>query len=227
MTSTVPHELDGFQLRLEPASPALAAPSPSGSTPEKATQRPALLLLHGTGGDENDLIEFGRGVALGTTLLGLRGQVREGWMNRWFRRHGEGIFDLPDLEARAAELAGWLERHAAALGLTRPPVAVGYSNGANIAAALLMRHPGALSGAVLMRAMNGLSPRPDLALTGCPVLLLSGRDDPLAPPASRRVLVEALLGAGANVSEQVSAPGHGLAIQDIEATRDWYARQSF
>ena len=185
---------------------------------------PPLLLLHGTGGNEHDLIAFGRQISPGSSLLGVRGRLLEGSLTRWFRRHGEGLFDLADMAERAAELAAFTASAGLRFGWSRAPVAIGYSNGANIAAGLLMRHPGVLSGAVLMRTMNGLSPEPGLDLAGTPVLLLSGRHDPLAPEASRAVLVAALKQAGAVVSEKTTASGHGLETGDADAAQDWLAR---
>jgi phospholipase/carboxylesterase len=198
--------LDGFHLSYHAGADASA---------------PVLLLLHGTGGDENDLVPFARMAAPDAALLGLRGRSPEGFVNRWFRRHGEGIFDLPDMEGRAAELAAVIGRAGRRFGFTGPPIAIGYSNGANIAAALLMRHPQALGGAVLMRAMNGLSPAPGLDLGGKRVLLLSGRQDPLAPEASRAILVGSLQAAGAHVDQRITAPGHSLDRGDVEAVREW------
>jgi phospholipase/carboxylesterase len=198
----------GFHICHEPGSDAHAPP---------------LLLLHGTGGDEHDLMAFGRRIAPASSLLGVRGRLLEGSLTRWFRRHGEGVFDLADMAERATELAAFTGSAAQRFGWTRAPIAVGYSNGANIAAGLLMHHPGVLGGAVLMRVMNGLSPSPGLDLAGTPVLLLSGRHDPLAPPASRALLVAALEEAGAAVDQQTTAAGHGLEVGDAEAAGGWLA----
>lgn len=182
-----------------------------------------LLLLHGTGGDERDLIAFGRAVAPRSPLLGLRGRRTEGPVTRWFRRHGEGVFDLPDLEARQAELLSAIEAAPAAFGFARPPVAIGYSNGANITTAMLMRGGArALSGAVLMRSMAGLEPRPDLDLAGLPVLMLDGAYDPLAPTASRSA--QWLTQHGAQLERKTGGPGHELTADDMRLTRDWLAR---
>lgn len=200
--------IHGFQARHEPGLEPTSLP---------------LLLLHGTGGDENDLIEFGRMVAPRAPLLGLRGQVKEGFANRWFRRMGEGVFDLDDLERRAADLAEAVRAAGVELGFAGKPVAVGFSNGANIASALLLRHPGVLGGAVLMRAMDTLPPAEGLDLAGLGVLLLNGAQDPMAPAASREALVRSLRGAGADIVEQVTAPGHGLTMNDVNAARAWLA----
>ncbi len=198
----------GFHVHHQPGSDSSASP---------------LLLLHGTGGDEHDLMAFGRRIAPGSSLLGVRGRLLEGSLTRWFRRHGEGLFDLADMAERATELAVFVSSAGQHFGWSRAPIAVGYSNGANIAAGLLMRHPGTLSGAILMRAMNGLSSEPGLDLAGTPVLLLSGRHDPLAPETSRAVLVAALKQAGAVVTEAVTASGHGLEAGDAHAAQGWLA----
>jgi phospholipase/carboxylesterase len=185
---------------------------------------PPLVLLHGTGGNEHDLMAFGRAIAPDSDLLGIRGRASEGPVTRWFRRFGEGRFDLEDMAAKAAELAAFLADMRLRLGWTRAPVAVGYSNGANMAGGgLLMRHPEALSGAILMRTMAGLEPRAGLDLAGRKVLLLSGADDPLAPAASRARLAGALADAGAEVREEITGPGHGLVPADADAARRFLA----
>ncbi len=179
-----------------------------------------LVLLHGTGGDESDLIGFGRLVSPGATLLGVRGQLLEaGRVTRWFRRHGEGVFDLDDLAERADAFGAWLTRAGATFGLTGAPIAIGYSNGANMASAAMMRRPGAFAAAVLMRGMNTLPIAPGGSLAGSHVIFLNGADDPLAPAASRSILIEAMRGAGATVSEAVTAPGHELSQADADAAR--------
>ena len=149
--------------------------------PATIADAPPLLLLHGTGGDENDLLPLGRAVSPGSALLSPRGKVLENGMPRFFRRLAEGVFDEADLRRRADELADFIAEARAAYGLAAP-IALGFSNGANIAAALLLLRPDALAGAVLMRAMVPLAepPKPDLA--GKPVLILSGAADPIVPP---------------------------------------------
>ena len=129
---------------------------------------PPVLLLHGTGGDEADLVPLGREVAPGAALLSPRGNVLEGNMPRFFRRFREGLFDEEDVRRRARELADFVAAARHAYGLAQP-LALGYSNGANIAAALLLLHPKALAGAILLRAMAPLaeSPKPDLSAFPC------------------------------------------------------------
>ena len=142
-----------------------------------------LLLLHGTGGDENDLLELGRALDVQAALLSPRGQVRERGANRWFRRLAEGVFDTQDLLARTDQLAAFITSATAHYRLdTSHLVAVGFSNGANIAATLLLRHPQLLRGAVLFAPMVTLNDPPMVDLSGVGVFLAAGRADPIAPP---------------------------------------------
>ena len=141
-----------------------------------------LLLLHGTGGDENDLVSLGRTLDPDANLLSPRGKVLENGMPRFFRRLAEGVFDEEDVKRRADELAAFVREAADAYGFAADRVAaVGYSNGANIASAALLRHPGLFRAAVLLRPMVPFEPEalPDLA--GVPVFLSAGRRDPIVP----------------------------------------------
>jgi phospholipase/carboxylesterase len=190
-----------------------------GTTPG----RTPLLLLHGTGGDENDLLPLGREVAPGAALLSPRGRVMEGPMPRFFRRLAEGVFDTQDVIRRAAELAAFVEAACAAYGIAKP-IAVGFSNGANIAAAMLLLHPQALAGAVLMRALAPVDPPSPPALAGVPVLVLTGNADPINPVAKAQRLVDALADAGAEIAHEVVAGGHGLTRKDVELAMAWLAR---
>jgi phospholipase/carboxylesterase len=185
--------------------------------------RTPLLLLHGTGGDENDLLPLGREVAPGAALLSPRGRVMEGPMPRFFRRLAEGVFDTQDVIRRAAELAAFVEAARAAYGIARP-IAMGFSNGANIAAATLLLHPQALAGAVLMRALAPVDPPSPPALAGVPVLVLTGNADPINPVAKAQRLVDSLADAGAEVAHEVVAGGHGLTQKDVELATAWLAR---
>ena len=183
-------------------------------------RRPPLLLLHGTGGDESDLLPLGRTVAPGAALLSPRGGVLENGMPRFFRRLAEGVFDEDDVRRRAADLAAFVGEARAAYGLPAP-VALGFSNGANIAAAVLLLHPGVLAGAALLRPMRPLSDLPVPDLADFPVLMLSGALDPIVPEANARGLAEGLRAAGARVAHTVLPAGHGLSEADVTATRDW------
>ena len=182
--------------------------------------RPSLLLLHGTGGDENDLLPLGRAVAPGSALISPRGKVLENGMPRFFRRLAEGVFDLDDLVRRTHELADFVRAAQAAHRLPKP-VAVGFSNGANIAAALLLREPRLLAGAILLRATLPLEPeqRPDL--TGIPILILSGSADPMVAAERRDRLAAVLTDTGADVTHEVLPAGHGLTVQDIGLASPW------
>lgn len=186
-----------------------------------AARRP-LLLLHGTGGDETDLLPFGRLVAPGAALLSPRGAVLENGMPRFFRRLAEGVFDEDDLRRRTDELADFLRDSRARYGIGAP-VALGFSNGANIAASLLLRHPGVLAGAVLLRAMVPFRDTPAARLEGTPVLLLSGTADPIVPAANIARLAAVLAQAGASVTHEELPLGHGLSQMDAALTRDWLA----
>ncbi|QQP93654.1 alpha/beta hydrolase (plasmid) [Skermanella sp. TT6] len=196
--------------------------------PAEAPGKPPILLLHGTGGDENDLMPLGGMIAPGSALLSPRGKVLEGGMPRFFRRLAEGVFDEADVRHRAHELADFVAAAREAYGLAAP-VAVGFSNGANIAAAVMMLRPEALSGAVLLRAMVPLTDAPaaaegSLGLDGKPVLLLSGAMDPIVP-SDNAARLAALLGAsGAEVEQRVLPAGHGLSQADVNLARDWIGR---
>jgi phospholipase/carboxylesterase len=188
--------------------------------PASGPGRPPLLLLHGTGGDETDLLDLGRALAPGAALLSPRGRVLEGGMPRFFRRLAEGVFDEADVVRRAGELAGFVAEARTAYDLAAP-VAVGFSNGANIAAATLMLHPGTLAGAVLLRAMPPLAEPPGAGLAGVPVLLLSGSADPIVPADAADRLAGQLAAAGARVERATLPAGHGLTRLDLDRARAW------
>jgi phospholipase/carboxylesterase len=181
---------------------------------------PALLLLHGTGGDETDLLPLGRAVAPGAALLSPRGKVLENGMPRFFRRLAEGVFDEADLRHRADELARFVTEARETYGLPAP-IAIGFSNGANIAAALLLLHPGVLAGAALLRAMVPLRDPPPADLRGTPVLLLSGAADPIVPAENAARLARTLGNAGAVVMHRTLPVGHGLSQADLAVTSSW------
>jgi len=183
---------------------------------------PHLLLLHGTGGNEHDLVPLGRELAPGAALLSPRGKVLENGMPRFFRRFAEGKFDEDDVALRAGALADFI---AAARETHRlnAPIAVGFSNGANIAAALLLLRPEALSGAILLRAMVPLSKPPEADLSGISVLMLSGRQDPIVPADNAARLAAILSADGAKVDHRVLPAGHGLSQADLTIAKDWLA----
>lgn len=185
---------------------------------------PALLMLHGTGGDEREVVALGRSLAPGAALLAPRGPVLEGGMARFFSRSPDDAFAFPDLDERIDDLAAFVRAALVEYDLGgRRLYAVGYSNGANAATALMMRHPGLLDGAVLLR---GLLPSPmpdDLDMGGVRVLTAAGTADPLIPEPMVRALVTALRARGADVTEHWSARGHGLGQDDLDAASAWLA----
>jgi len=192
--------------------------------PASTPGKPPLLLLHGTGGDENDLLALGARLSPGAALLSPRGKVLENGMPRFFRRLAEGVFDQEDLKARTLELAQFIARARDAYGLDKP-IAVGFSNGANIAASLVLTRPQELAGAVLMRAMTPFEPAALPDLTGMPVLILSGAQDPIVPAANRDRLAQLLRAAAADVTHEVAPAGHGLSPHDMTAAARWLAQR--
>lgn len=184
-----------------------------------------LLVLHGTGGDEGDLIPLGKMVAPGAPLLSPRGKVLEHGMPRFFRRLAEGVFDEEDVRARAQELADFIAAAREEYGIAAP-IALGYSNGANIAAAVMLLRPDALAGGILLRAMVPLSdPPPADGLAGKAALIVSGARDPIAPPANAARLKAMLERAGAEVDHRILASGHELSQSDVALARAWLQAQ--
>jgi predicted esterase len=181
-----------------------------------------LLLLHGTGGNEQDLLPLAARLDPSAAVLSPRGKVLEQGMPRFFRRLTEGVFDLADLRRRAGELAAFIERATDQYGLRgHQIVAVGFSNGANIASAVLLLHPGVLGGAMLFRGMVSIVPEPPPALPHTPVFLSNGRQDPLVTEAETERLVALLTAAGADVTLTWQQAGHQLTAGDIEEARRW------
>jgi predicted esterase len=183
---------------------------------------PVLLLLHGTGGNEEDLLDLGRSLHPGAALLSPRGKVLENGMPRFFRRLAEGVFDEADLIRRTHELADFVVAAAAEYQFqSRKIVAVGYSNGANIAASILLLRPGTLAGAVLLRAMVPIVPESLPNLAGIAVFLAAGRGDSFIPPESTNQLATLLQKAGADLTLRWSDRGHQLESGEIEEARLW------
>src|SRR6266699_3351638 len=186
------------------------------------TSNRTLLLLHGTGGNERDLIPLARELDSRAALLSPRGKVLENGMPRFFRRVAEGVFDLDDLKKRTNELADFVAAAAQRYGFTADNVvAVGYSNGANIAASMLLLRPEILRGAVLFRAMVPLVPENLPELSSVRVWIGAGDQDPIIPASEAQRLVELLRRAGADVTIHVASASHGLTTADVEAARTW------
>lgn len=183
---------------------------------------PVALLLHGTGGTEDDMLDLGRTIAPGAALLSPRGKILEHGQPRFFRRLAEGVFDEPDLILRTNELADFVAAAAKQYEFDpRNVTAIGYSNGANIAASLLLLRPETLSAAVLLRAMVPIVPAtlPDLKDVG--VLVAAGKTDPLISQEGTEQLAAMLREAGAEVSLQWQPVGHKLTSPEVVSARAW------
>lgn len=190
--------------------------------PPNAPATRHLLLLHGTGGDETDLLPLGPQLLPGAALLSPRGQVSENGAPRFFRRFGPGRLDVDDWKLRAGELAAFLEDQDAARDLDPSRrIAIGYSNGANIAQGLLFLRPQTLGAAVLIRPMFITDALPDNDLTGLRILILSGANDPLRDPADPARLIRPFLDRGARVDSHLLPAGHGLTPHDVAIAADW------
>jgi phospholipase/carboxylesterase len=185
---------------------------------------PPVLLLHGTGGDEDDLLPLGRLVAPRAALLSPRGNVLEEGMSRFFRRYREGLFDEDDLRRRANELADFVAEARQAYRIAAP-FALGYSNGANIAAAMALLRPQTLVGVILLRAMAPFAAPPKPDLSGMPALILSGLSDPIVPAASVERLALALSVAGARVERETVRASHALSQDDVVRAKAFLERE--
>jgi len=189
---------------------------------------PVFLVLHGTGGDENDLLPIAGMLHPGAAILSPRGRVLERGMPRFFRRLAEGVFDQEDLRIRTTELAAFVKDATAHYGLDASRVvAVGYSNGANIAASMLLAHPTVLAGAVLLRAMVPFEPERVPDLSGKPVLIAAGRQDPLIPQPLTHRLAAILEQAGADLTVRWYDVGHELSPREIHEAAAWIAERQF
>jgi predicted esterase/catechol 2,3-dioxygenase-like lactoylglutathione lyase family enzyme len=185
-----------------------------------------LLLLHGTGGDENDLLPLGRALLPGAAMLSPRGKVLERGAPRFFRRLAEGVFDQEDLARRTEELAQFVETAATTYAFERDAIiAVGFSNGANIAASLLLRRPGLVRGAVLLSPMLPYEPETVPNLVGTDVFIGAGRTDPIAPAVQVERLAELLRTAGADVTVYWQNAGHTVTKDELDAAQRWTAER--
>lgn len=193
--------------------------------PGKSKEKPTLLLLHGTGGDEQDLLPLAEIVDTNASVLSVRGEVLENGMPRFFRRLAEGIFDEEDLMFRTQQLYAFLDEAAQEYGFDRSNViAIGYSNGANIAANLLFHYSDALKGAILHHPMvprRGIE-LPNLRDTS--VFIAAGKNDPICPAAESEELFTTLEQAGADVRIHWEHFGHSLTHSEVEEAAVWYSK---
>lgn len=185
-----------------------------------------VVAMHATGADEHQLVPLARELAPTATLLAPRGTVMEdGHIRRFFRRHGTFDLDVPDMQERADELADALRERLSSLG--RDPagtIALGYSNGANMALAMMFRHPGLFAGAALLRPVLPYVPEPAPDLAGARVLMLSGDRDPYSPPEKTDALASLLRAGEAELTLVVQdGTGHEVGQADLRTTADWFA----
>jgi phospholipase/carboxylesterase/glyoxalase family protein len=186
-----------------------------------------LLVLHGTGGDENSLVPIARALAPTAAVLSPRGRVLENGMPRFFRRFAEGVFDYEDIKLRSAELAYFIAESASKYGFDAHNVwGVGYSNGANIAWSTMLMHPISMAGAVLFRSMLTLTDVPAPELSGKKIFVSDGRRDPIVAPANAEQLVSQMRGYGAEVELNWYEGGHELSREEILTAQRWFESAS-
>ena len=190
--------------------------------PKSRTSFATILLLHGTGGNEEDLISLGHEIAPGAALLSPRGKVLENGLPRFFRRLSEGVFDIEDLKFRTNELADFVEEASKVYGFDlQRLVTIGYSNGANIAASGLLLRPDVLSYAILFRPMVPLIPEVLPNLGSKHILISAGLHDPIVPSQDTKNLLNLLKKAGAETSINWQNSGHELSLEEIKKAKDW------
>jgi predicted esterase len=190
-------------------------PSRSGSTR-------TIVALHGTGGDETSLIALGQALDPEAAILAPRGNVLEGQMPRFFRRLAEGVFDVEDLIQRTEDLADFIFDSSEKYGFDPAhTLALGYSNGANIAASVLLLRPDALAGAILVRSMVPLDPDTLPNLIGKHILMLTGEYDPILPVENAQRLQSLFRRFGAEVTFELLRAGHELTRRDVEIAEEW------
>lgn len=192
----------------------------------ESTSGETLIVLHGTGGDENDLIGIGQAVAPGAAILSPRGNVLENGAPRFFKRLAEGVFDPKEVRSRAEELARFIRAAISSYGLDSSRVhALGYSNGANIASTVMFIEPGLLQGAVLFRPMLVFEPEKQNDLSGSGVFVSAGRMDPIVPVSSVERLAELFEASHAEVTLKWQLVGHNLVPSEVREAADWFALQ--
>jgi predicted esterase/catechol 2,3-dioxygenase-like lactoylglutathione lyase family enzyme len=245
----LPPQYEGIRAEIEAVLPRIHLPVPAGMESAFASSGPedvsaealgfvhryhppsaagemagsvTLLLLHGTGGDEDDLVPLGRTLLPGAGILSPRGNVLERGAPRFFRRIAEGVFDQEDLARRTDELAEFIAGAARVYGLDAGNVvAVGFSNGANIAGSLLLKRPAALRAAVLLAPMVPFEPKTLPDLSGKPVFIGAGKSDPIVPTANTERLAALLRESGADVSVHWDQGGHSITKGEIDAVSHW------
>ena len=184
-----------------------------------------LLLLHGTGGNETSLLEIATAVAPNRSIISVRGLVNENGNLRFFRRFAEGHLDEDDVRLRSAELSTFVSSAMVAYDVTTP-IALGYSNGANVALAMMFMQPEILGGAVLLRSMAPFKQMPIVDLRRKPILLLNGAQDQMIPLAATNQLMSTLANSNAKLTQEILLAGHGLTQTDITHTANFLKEQN-
>lgn len=220
----LPAQYEPMRERIEANLPPLKLPAtPYAHTFERGGEK-AVVVFHGTGGDENSLVPFAKAVAPEASVLSLRGKVKENGARRFFRRFEEGVFDMEDLRFRADEIAAFLDRAARKEGFElSKAVGFGYSNGANIAWTTLLRHPESFASLVLFRPMVTLRPENLPDLRGKRIFVAAGERDPFVSPAGVQELIDQMTAAGAEVEVLWLPGGHELTRDEVEAAERWLA----
>jgi phospholipase/carboxylesterase len=183
---------------------------------------PLLLLFHGTGGDEHQFIRLGQELVPGAAIVAPRGDVSEFGAARFFRRTGEGVYDMDDLAVRTQKMAGFIGAHREA-AKSSAAVGLGYSNGANILASVLFADPALFDAVVLMHPLIPFEPDIKGDLAGKRILMTAGRRDPICPPDLTSRLDAYLRAAGADVTVAWHEGGHEIRPSEIEAVRHFLA----
>jgi phospholipase/carboxylesterase len=193
---------------------------------EDSASGETLIVLHGTGGNENDLIGIGQTIAPGAAILSPRGNVSENGAPRFFKRLAEGVFDPKEVRSRGEELARFIRVAIAKYGLDASRIyALGYSNGANIASTVMFLEPRLLQGAILFRPMLVFEPHERGDLSGASIFISAGRMDPIVPVSSVERLVELFESAQAEVSLKWQLAGHNLVPSEVREAAEWLALQ--
>ena len=193
---------------------------------EDSASGETLLVLHGTGGDESDLISIGQAIAPGAAILSPRGNVLENGAPRFFRRISEGVFDPKEVRARAEELARFIRAAVVTYRLDPGRVfALGYSNGANIASTVMLIEPGTLQGSILLRPMLVYEPPEQSDLSDSAVFISAGRMDPIVPQSSVEQLAALFEATHADVTLKWQLAGHSLVPSDVREASEWLALQ--
>ena len=185
-----------------------------------------LLVLHGTGGNENDLIGIGQAIAPGAAILSPRGNVLENGAPRFFKRIAEGVFDPKEVRSRGEELARFIRAAAVTYRLDPSRIfALGYSNGANIASTVMLIEPGAIQASILLRPMVVYQPPEKSDLSGSSVFISAGRMDPIVPTASVEQLAKLFRSANAEVTLKWQLAAHNLVPTEVREAAEWFALQ--